>query len=89
LAVGENGSILQSADFSVPVVSGRSLSASGGFQLSMTGEIGRQYRLQMVTNVAGTNWADLFTFTNTAATMQLLDTEVTNASSRFYRAVSP
>ena len=89
VVVGDNGTVIQSGDTRIPVLSGSSFSAGGGFQLTVTGEIGRPYRLQAVTNVTDTNWADLLAFTNTAASVQLLDTEATNFSRRFYRAVSP
>jgi hypothetical protein len=89
VVVGDNGIIIQSAITRIAFLSGSSFSAGSGFQLWVTGEIGRGYRLQTLTIVADPNWTDLFAFTNATATVQLLDPTVTNFSRRFYRAVSP
>jgi hypothetical protein len=85
VAVGE-GIIFQSADISTPCLSGR-LSNSGSFKLTITGEIGRRYRLQGTSTLLAENWTDLLTFTNTEAVTQWIETE--GFTQRFYRAVSP
>jgi hypothetical protein len=87
VAVGFNGAILQSGP--IFTLAGKNQPVNGGFELALTGEIGRSYRIQSSPNLAGTNWGDLVKFTNTIETMQFLDTGATNFSERFYRAVSP
>jgi hypothetical protein len=88
VVVGDNGTIIQSASSSIPVLTATN-SESLGFQLSLTGEIGRAYRIQAVTNISSTDWQDIAGFTNTTATMLFLDSNTTNFPQRFYRAVSP
>lgn len=85
--VGENGTILRSGSTSIPILSGSS--QSHGFLVALMGEIGRGYRIQVVTNLALPNWADLFSFTNSAVKMEFLDAEATNIPQRYYRALSP
>ncbi len=61
-----------------------------GFELTVTGEIGRTYRIQANSDLAGTNWVDLFTYQNTqGANTLFLDSNAGNLRQRFYRAVSP
>jgi hypothetical protein len=84
---GYGGTILQSDDTSVPVLTGQS--KLGGFQLALTGEIGRAYRIQATTNLLGPHWGDVFSLTNETWTEQRLDETATNLVQRFYRAVTP
>jgi hypothetical protein len=84
---GYSGTILQSDDLSIPWLSGQT--APGGFQLSLTGEIGRAYRVQTTTNFLTPEWSDLFSVVNDAWTTNLLDAAATNFPQRFYRAVTP
>ena len=88
VAVGPDGIIVQSGDIAVPCLSGRR-STNGDFEVTITGEIGRGYRLQATTNLAATNWVDLLHFTNAQPATQFLDTTSRNFTHRFYRAVSP
>jgi hypothetical protein len=87
VVVGIDGTILQSG----PIFSlaGQSQWASGGFELSLTGPIGRGYHLQASTDLTSADWTNLVNFTNTAETMQYLDTDATSYPWRFYRAISP
>ncbi len=87
VAVGHVGTILQSGP--IFTLAGKNQFANSGFELDLTGEIGRSYRLQASTDLTDTNWTDLINFTNTIETTQFLDTCATNFSERYYRAVSP
>lgn len=55
-----------------------------GFQLTMTGEMGVRYRVEQ--SVGLDNWSSMLSFTNTHGIWQMTDTEMTNATTRFYRA---
>jgi hypothetical protein len=87
VAVGFDGAILRSGP--IFTLAGKNQFANGGFELELTGEIGRNYRIQASPGLTGANWADLIHFTNAMETMQYLDTGATNLSERFYRAVTP
>jgi hypothetical protein len=89
VAVGNGGLILQSDSFAPAQLRGRVLTNSAGFQLTITGEIGRTYRLQASADLQVSNWVDLFTFTNTLGTTNFIDSYATNLPKRFYRAISP
>ena len=56
---------------------------NGVFQLTVNGEVGRNYSIMVSTNLA--NWTLLTNFVCTNATMLLLDASATNSGQRFYR----
>ena len=86
--VGLNGTILQS-DSAIPAsLAGRYL-ANQGYEVSLTVEVGRSYRLQTASNLVSAPWDDLVTLTNTFPTNQFTDASATNFSKRYYRAVTP
>src|SRR5262249_17860841 len=87
VVVGVNGAILQSDNAIPALLAGRF--TGEGFEVSLTGEVGRSYRLQVATNLSPANWADLVTMTNTSPPNPFTDSAATNFRSRFYRAVSP
>ena len=73
--------------FTVPPSLGTAAGLSAtGFHFTVTGEVGRSYRVQASTNLA--DWIDLFTFTN-AAGQTVSDGGATNWPRRFYRLRSP
>ena len=47
---------------------GQSSSNNAGFQLTISGDVGRAYRLQASSNVMIGNWFDLLSYTNTQGT---------------------
>ncbi len=70
------------------VISRPAIRASdGAFEFSIVGESDRVYRIQASTDLI--NWVDLGVFTNTTIARRLIDTDATNYSRRFYRAISP
>jgi hypothetical protein len=58
-----------------------------GFPLSIALEVGRNYRIEVSTNLR--NWATITNFTSTTGALQFLDMQATNSVRRFYRVVSP
>jgi hypothetical protein len=60
--------------------------ADGSFQFSLTSGFGFAYDLQRSTDLA--QWTLWMTLTNTNRTMTITDSNETNLSQRFYRAVS-
>jgi len=86
VATGANGAIIQSGSVAIPSLSAHK-SAGGGVALTLTGQIGRSYRIQVSPNLPDSNWEDFLAITNTAHTIHLLDSSVTNLPSRYYRAV--
>src|SRR6185436_19428690 len=94
VAVGISGLILYSNPSVGPTNSAAlptTLTAAGygsdGFRLTVTGEVGRAYRLQY-THDART-WTDLLSYTNTQSSFQYLDSSATHDSIRLYRVVTP
>jgi hypothetical protein len=59
---------------------------NGSFQLSLTGGIGLSYDVETSSDLVG--WSFLATVTNTSRMISVIDTTATNATQRFYRAVS-
>jgi len=86
--VGRYGTIVQSADFISPQLEQPGF-VGGQFAANVTGEVGRQYRVQASTNLAASNWVDLLAFTNSLPSRQFVDPSAANAPGRFYRVVSP
>jgi hypothetical protein len=90
VAVGNSATIVQSGSFSSGLLTVRGQLTSDGFELAITGEIGRTYRVQANSNLATTNWIDLFSFKNEqGATTLFLDSRAGSFRQRFYRLVSP
>lgn len=83
MAVGDGGLILQSG----PIFNLLGRKSPGGFELQLTGEVGRSYRLQVSSDLR--NWSDYVGFTSTQPTTSLLDPSGGQSLTRFYRAVSP
>ena len=86
VAVGDKGLILQSDSmFRLtvgPVV-------QGARSWILTGDAGRDYRVQFTTDPAGNSWTDLTNFTSTSDIISVIDPTAANAPMRFYRAASP
>jgi hypothetical protein len=58
--------------------------------LTLTGGwAGQSCRLQSAAELPATNWADLYTFTNSGSPVLLADPAATNYSQRFYRVAMP
>lgn len=64
-----------------------SLSLTNGAGLQLSGPSGFNYRAQVSTNLI--NWSDIAILVNTNGTVRFTDPESTNATRRFYRAVTP
>lgn len=88
VVTGLGGVILQSGSVSTPILSARKDSV-GGIAMTLSGEIGRGYRVQYSSNPCGPEWTDLISFTNTAITFDFSDDLDSESGQRFYRAVSP
>jgi hypothetical protein len=90
VAVGKSGRIVRSGDFLPGRLAVRAAPDNHGFEVTLTGEIGRTYHVQANSNLTTTNWIDLFTFDNLeSATTIFLDQNAPNFRQRFYRLVSP
>jgi hypothetical protein len=87
VAVGNNGTILQSASFAPARLSVHGRPSAEGFEFDIIGEIGRNYRVQISTDL--TNWTDSFSFTNSQRTTRFLDSSAPEFSRTFYRVLSP
>ena len=85
VAVGQKGLIVRSG----PIFSLRPPVLSGGTPgLSLDGEAGRAYRIQVNTNPPTSGWQDLLTITNAGELMPFTD-PLGNGETRLYRAVLP
>jgi outer membrane autotransporter protein len=60
---------------------------SGSWELLISGEPGRTYRLQASTNLI--DWLDLSTITPSNGLFRFVDPDATKLNRRFYRTVSP
>ncbi len=58
-----------------------------GFQLSLSGEMGRSFRVQVTYDLL--TWQDVTNFTSTATAFEFVDTRATNQTRGFYRVISP
>lgn len=82
-------SVLQSEDLRDYSFLSGTTDSTGAFHLTVTdGQTERGYRIQSSTDLTGTNWVDVFSFTNSLTT-EFLDSGATNYLQRFYRVVSP
>jgi len=86
VVVGDGGTILQSENLAIPALAVRS-EGTNGFEVRMSGEVGRVYRIQSSTDLF--TWDDWINFTNAQATTAFLDSANTASPRRFYRALSP
>lgn len=57
-----------------------------GFQLTLTGQFGGRYEIEQSSGLL--NWSPLVSLTNTYGIWQMTDTDATNQTTRFYRAVN-
>ena len=90
VAVGNSATIVQSQSFSPGSLTVRGRPNKDGFELAVTGEIGRTYKVQANHKVAATGWVDLFTFENLQEGATLfLDSRAGDFPQRFYRLISP
>ncbi len=71
----------------MPLLSGQLISQ--GFRLSAIAQPNYSYRIQSCTNLASSNWRDVFTYTSTQAVTSYIDTDATNRPSLFYRIKTP
>ena len=62
------------------------LAPSGDFVLTFTSQNGRPYAIEVSTNLA--SWQTVTNFTSTAATIQFVDRDTSNATERFYRVTT-
>ena len=87
VAAGSMGGILQSASTTSPILSLQNIEDGTGRLLTVTGEAGRNYRLQYCSKLQTGNWNDILSFTNDSPVTTL--TNYTYDWQRFYRVVSP
>jgi hypothetical protein len=70
-----------------PTISKPQVTIDKAFSLLVSGESGRQYRVQASTNLV--SWVDITNLISTAGSWQFSDSFVTNFPRRFYRVTSP
>jgi hypothetical protein len=70
-----------------PSVSKPKVTTNKAFSMTISGELGRQYRIQVSTNLV--TWGDITNLISTNATWQFIDSLLTNYPQRFYRVASP
>ncbi|MGC3959043.1 MAG: hypothetical protein QM813_14190 [Verrucomicrobiota bacterium] len=87
VVAGNGCGILQSDSTVPPELSLEKLQDGSGVVLSVSGEVGRNYRLQYRSDLQGDQWNDLLTFTNDRPTVAV--TNLTSDWQRFYRVKSP
>jgi hypothetical protein len=88
VAVGDAGTIIQSDVVNVPRISEATLSPRG-FEITMIGKIGTQFRVQATTDFTFPFWQDLLTFSFSVPSFTFSDPPRSNVMQRFYRLVSP
>jgi hypothetical protein len=86
VVVGPNG-IYQSLPVNIPGMASKWIESSNAVDLTISGEVGQAYRLQISSNL--TDWSNYWSFTNTAPTMDFIDPVSTTTPQRYYRVVSP
>ena len=87
VVAGTGCGILQSDSTAPPELSLEKFPDGPGAVVSVTGEVGRNYRLQYRSDLQSDQWNDVLTFTNDRPTVAL--TNFTSDSQRFYRVTSP
>jgi hypothetical protein len=70
-----------------PSISKPKVTTNKAFSMTISGELGRQYRIQVSTNLV--TWGDITNLISTSATWQFIDSLLTNYPQRFYRVASP
>ncbi len=86
VAVGADGTILQSGDVSTPTLALRS-EGTNGFVITLEGEVGRGYRIQSATDLV--HWEDWVQLTNSKPVTEVQAWVAPLSDQRFFRAVSP
>ena len=71
----------------MPLLTGPLVLDATGFSIGLTLEVGRHYRVQFSQNLI--TWTDLTNFTAERMSTIIRDPAATNATRRFYRAVTP
>ena len=87
IAVGNNATILQSGFLGPAMLRARGSLGAEGFELAVTGELGRTYQVQGSDDLE--TWEDLMLFTNQEETTLFLDMDAAGWGRRFYRVVAP
>ena len=88
--VGAAGLILESGSYIPGCLEALGPPGPNGFEMRITGEIGRPYRVQASTEPSGDNWQDLLLFTNPTEPETLFtDTRASKFPRRYYRVVTP
>lgn len=87
VVAGTGRGILQSDSTAPAELTLEKLQDGSGVVLSVSGEVGRNYRLQFRPDLQGNQWNDVLTFTNDRPTVAL--TNLTSDWQRFYRVTSP
>jgi hypothetical protein len=87
VAVGVAGMILQSEVSSGTLAVTQAL-GTNGVTLRLTGEPGRQYRLQAAPDLATDNWSELAVISNASPSIIYFDQTAANHPARFYRLIA-
>lgn len=87
VVAGNGCGILQSDSTAPAELSLEKLQDGSGVVVNVSGEVGRNYRLQYRSDLLGDQWNDMLTFTNDHPTVAL--TNLTSDWQRFYRVTSP
>jgi hypothetical protein len=86
VAVGESGTILQSAKIG-PRLDLLSTSGADAYAFNLIGDAGETYRIEASDDLA--NWTALTNFVSATGTNQFTEIAASNVTGRFYRAVTP
>ena len=70
-----------------PTISQPGVLNGNAFSLVVSGELGRQYRIQVSTNLV--IWTDVLSMISTNSTWEYVDRSFSNNTARFYRVASP
>ena len=89
LAVGEQGTIVQSMRPTARAFLANAKVGANGFEMNIIAQPGFSYRVQKKSNLSPSDWAALYNFTSTNAVTPFVDSEATNAAAGLYRVVSP
>ncbi len=69
-----------------PALSSMGYTSKHNFQVTVSGQAGQSYTVQMITNILSTNWVSLFVTNAQSASFEFSDTNATNQA-RFYRVL--